>query len=502
MGEGEWRQGELVKAFSEGRVAGVPAPVERIDTHLSHVFLSQDRAFKLKRAVQLPFVDFSSSQARRAACEAEVMLQPMARALYLGALPIIKEGQGDFRIGGEGEAVDWVVCMRRFEQDQQFDRLASRGALTRQMVEEVVDILARAHGAAPATQSAGHAAHYRKVIDGLHRTEADGAAKLGVQPGSTFLFERLKQGHGRAVRLIEARRARGKVRRGHGDLHLRNICMFEARPMPFDALEFDEALATTDVLYDLAFLLMDLRRIGLGEHANAAMNRYWDVSHEEESALALLPFFMSLRATVRLAVAVEMGALGEAQTYRKLGLELLEPSQARLIAIGGLSGTGKSAIAQALAPLLPGPAGARLLRSDVIRKTALGVGLAEKADEAHYAPQRRADVYLDLADKAAQGVQAGATVIADATFGPCAARKAIVAAAAGAPFSAYWLTAPTRVRLERVARRQGDASDAGIAVAAGQSEPSDLGAEWRRLDADRPVRAIVEEIMHDLAQSS
>jgi predicted kinase len=322
---------------------------------------------------------------------------------------------------------------------------------------------------------------------------------MGLAPGSPVLFDRLGEALARMSPLIEERRKSGKVRRGHGDLHLRNICIYEGKPLAFDALEFDEALATTDLLYDFAFLLMDLRRVGLAEHANAAMNRYWDITGEEEEALQLLPFFMSLRAAVRMAVAVEAGELQEAQTYRALGLALIERAAPLLVAIGGLSGTGKTAVAQALAPQLPGPAGARLLRSDVLRKAKLGVSLKEKAQEACYAPERQAEIYRDLAAKSVRAIQGGASVVADATFRVGSTREAIAAAAQSAPFFAYWLAAPLSVRLARVGRRSGDASDADVRVASEQTEPADISLPWRRLDANRPISVIVEDIMNDLA---
>jgi hypothetical protein len=498
MSEEERLQDELVRAFTHGRVAGAPGPIERFDTHLSHVFVSGERAFKLKRAVRLPFVDFSSCEARRKACEAELANQPMARALYLSALPIVRDSNG-FRIGGAGPAIDWVVAMRRFEQAQQFDRLAARGALSRAVIEEAVETIAAGHRAAPATERAGYGAHYRSVIEGLRRTEQHGAREMGLKPGSPVLLDRLDEELARASPLIENRRKRGKVCRGHGDLHLRNLCIYEGKPLAFDALEFDETLATTDVLCDLAFLLMDLRRVGLAAHANAAMNRYWDIAEEEEAALALLAFFMSLRAGVRMAVAVAAGELQEAQTYRTLGLRLLGRAPPILIAIGGLSGTGKTAVAQALAPLMPGPAGARLLRSDVLRKTKLGLGLEKKAQAASYAPARRAEIYRDLVAKAAEVLGGGASAIADATFQERSTRDAIPAAAASARFFGYWLGAPLDVRLAHVASRTGDASDADAKVAGEQSEPSDIGPPWRRLDANRPVAAIVDDILSDIS---
>jgi uncharacterized protein len=495
----EQLQEDLVGAFVDGRVAGAPGPVDHLCTHLSHVFLSGERAIKLKRAVKLPFVDFSSSLQRRSACEAELAVnRAMAGELYLGVEPITRQA-GRFQIGGRGEPVDWVVVMRRFDQEDQFDRLAMAGALSRTTIEEAALGLAHAHAAARPIEHAGYSAHYRHIIRELRATEAHGARALGVTPGSPALFDQLDQELVRVGRLIEARRKNGKVRRGHGDLHLRNLCLWQGRPLAFDALEFDEALATSDVLYDLAFLLMDLRRVGLGQHANAAMNRYWDAAGEDEAALALLPFFTSLRAAVRMAVAVEAGELKEAQCYRTLGLDLADRAPPRLIAVGGLSGTGKSTVAQALATCLPGPAGARLLRSDVLRKARQGLSLEARAGQASYAPERRAEVYRELASRAAEAVSCGANVIADATFSVASTREAIEAAAGGVQLRLYWLSAPLGVRLARVAGRAHDASDADVSVAQAQKEPTNMSRAWRLLDANRPVLAIVAEIMDDLA---
>ena len=482
-------QTNLVSALSAGEVGGAPAPVERIDTHLSRLFLSGERAFKLKRALRLPFVDFSSCARRRAACEAELAVnRRMAGGLYVDVLPVTQDADGAFRIGGSDEVVDWVVEMRRFDQQLQFDRLARAGRLTLDHIGRAADAVARLHADAHTSVLAGHAADYRHVIRTLRQTEEHGAARLQIEAGSDLLFELLDAELSRVDPLIERRREAGKVRRGHGDLHLRNICLFEGEPMPFDALEFDERLATTDVLYDLAFLLMDLRGVGLAEHANAAMNRYWNAAGEEEEALELLPFFMSLRAAVRMAVAVEAGDLVEAQAYRTLGLQLLKRGAPILLAMGGLSGVGKSAVAEALAPLLPGAAGARLLRSDVLRKRRQGLRPEQKADEQTYAPERRAQIYRDLAARAQAAVAGGASVIADATFRVSSTRDLIACAAGRTRFMAYWLYAPLSVRLARVLGRAGDASDADVAVAAAQQEPSDLDSAWRRLDANRSMR--------------
>jgi len=492
----------LLKAFSEGRVEGASRPIQRIDTHLSHVFISEGRAYKLKRAVRMPFVDFSAAELRRAACQAELETnRRLGSPLYLDVLAVARRRDGSFCLGGEGDIVDWVVVMRRFDQSQQFDELAKSGKLTAELVLRTADRIAALHDAAAPSKLAGHAADYRHVIRNLRKTEADGAGKLGLIIGDPAPFDALDAELVRVDPLIERRRSRGKVRRGHGDLHLRNICLFEGKPEPFDALEFDERLATTDVLYDLAFFLMDLRRVGLAAQANAAMNRYWDTAQEDEEGLRLLPFFMALRATVRMTVAIEAGQLVEAHAYRRLAFELLTHRPPALVAIGGLSGTGKSEVAKIVASELPGPAGARLLRSDVLRKRALGLVPEEaraKADA--YAPAQRAQTYRDLGSHVVEAVAAGASVVADATFTVSSAREAILSIPRACT-KAFWLSAPPSVRLARIAARRQDASDADVRVALAQTEPVKLGPRWRRLDATRPVDATAADILQEVRQA-
>lgn len=296
--------------------------------------------------------------------------------------------------------------------------------------------------------------------------------------------------------LITRRRSAGKVRRTHGDLHLRNICLFEGEVIAFDAIEFDECLATTDVLYDLAFLVMDLRHVGLKVHANAAVNRYWDESNEDEEALALLPFFMALRAAVRMSVALEAGEAEAAEDYLRLGMGLLETHARPVVAIGGLSGSGKSTLARALAPHMPGPAGARILRTDVLRKRLLDVAATSYAGAQAYTSAAREETYRHLIQKGLEA-ESGASVILDATFQSAASRR-LALVAFGERLHRYWLCASRSTRLARVASRADDVSDADVAVAAKQHEPAILEPGLRQLDADKPLTENVAAICSDL----
>jgi predicted kinase len=193
-----------------------------------------------------------------------------------------------------------------------------------------------------------------------------------------------------------------------------------------------------------------------------------------------------------MSVAVEAGDLAEAQVYRALGLELLKSGRPVLLAVGGLSGTGKSAVAKSVAPRLPGPAGARLLRTDVLRKLRPP---AEEVGERIYTAEQRARVYEELMRRVSAAIHAGASVVADATFSEGATRDEIARAAKGASFQAFWLTAPLSVRLDRVSRRVGDVSDADVKVAARQEEPQNLSTPWRLVDADRPVELVAKDVL-------
>jgi len=290
-----------------------------------------------------------------------------------------------------------------------------------------------------------------------------------------------------------AREQAGLVRRCHGDLHLGNIVLLDGAPVLFDAIEFDRKIATGDVLYDLAFLLMDLIERGLTPAANIVLNRYLNETQRAEDldALAALPLFLSLRAAIRAKVAAERWAQGgerarveqSARDYFALAGKLLAPPPPMLLAVGGLSGTGKSLLARALAAeILPEP-GAVVLRSDVERKVLFGVAEADRLPETAYARDITTQVYALLVDKARRVIAAGHSAIVDAVFADERERAAIAQAAPADAFHGLFMTADLTTRLARVGGRKGDASDADAAVARRQ-EQYNLGAlQWTPVDA-------------------
>ncbi len=466
------------------------AKVTRIDTHAASVFLAGERALKIKRAVKFPFLDFSTLAKRKAACAAEIEAdRPFAPAIYRGVVAITRGPQG-LQIGGTGEPVEWAVEMRRFDETQTLDHLAERGEIDEKLADALGRAVAKAHAAAPV--ASGFVDELAEVIE-QNDAELHGSPDLFPATQVAALAAATRAAFARVRPLLERREHDGLVRRCHGDLHLGNIALIDGAPTLFDAIEFDPRIATGDVFYDLAFLLMDLIERKLGAAANVVFNRYlMDTRREEDlDALAALPLFLSSRAAIRAKVTAARAKQSDkraeaeqsARDYFARALELLAPPKPQLIAVGGLSGTGKSLLARALAPdVLPAP-GAAVLRSDVERKALFGVGESERLPKDAYAHEVTAKVYAAIEAKARRVLAASHSAIADAVFADPHERAAIKQAAGAASFHGLFLTAALATRVSRVGSRTGDASDADTQVARAQ-EQYDLGAlDWATVDA-------------------
>lgn len=504
-------QSAVIAFLSDPRSYGLDQafdPVERIDTHGAIVFLAGTRAYKLKRAVCFPFMDLSTLARREEACKAEIAInKPLAPEIYIDAVAITRGPSRELTINGQGEAIDWAVEMHRFDTGQTFDQLAAANALDDDDLDKAIDVAVAFQARAPERRASDWIADLGGYIE--HNDQAFlEAPAIFSRPAVSELTARTIEKWKSLEPLLLQRGQAQRVRRAHGDMHLRNIVKLKDSIRLFDAIEFDDRIATGDVLYDLAFLLMDLDHLGLRDKANRALNRYLSAptGPGDLDGLAALPFYMSMRAALRAKICAmsaahqtgtdAMRSKAEARNLFTYAADMLEPRDLSLTVIGGLSGTGKSRLAQALAPRLGCSPGAVIIRSDIVRKSLLESRPEEKLGPSAYQRSVSQTVYAEMARQAAVTLEAGQSVVVDAVFATAQERQAIedVALAAECHFAAVWLDAPLETRLARVEKRFGDASDADSRVVALQQD-YDLGVmDWPLLDSSGSFEKVCERV--------
>lgn len=485
--------------------------VERIDTHGARVYLGGDRVLKLKRAVAYPYMDLSTVALREQACRNEVTLnRRTAPALYRGVVALCQMAAGEAFLHDDdpdldrATVIDWAVDMNRFPQDRQLDQLARAGTLDAPVIDQLADRIADFHQAAAAMR--------RDNLWAMGWVVRDNAAELAEMAGTVLPDGAVS----RLIALTDAafaqhqsdlahRTAAGWVRRCHGDLHLRNIVLLPDGPAPFDAIDFNDALAEVDALYDLAFLIMDLDGLGLRPLANRLLSRYL-VRIGDLSGLSLVPLYLSVRAAVRAKIAASLAmtlvggsAVGvdaarlEAVAYLHRAIDDLADRPAQLVAIGGLSGTGKTSVARALAPSLDGCPGALHLRSDAVRKRLAGVSEETRLPADYYTPAWHARTFETLHAYARTALLAGRSVVLDGVYGRTEDRAEVegLARSVGVPFQGIWLEADLATRAGRIIGRTHDASDADISVAARQAAWHPGKVSWSVIDARGDLHDIV-----------
>jgi len=468
--------------------------VTRIDTHAASVFLEGERALKVKRAVRFPFLDYSTLEKRKSACEEEIRInRPFAPQVYHRVVAITEGRDGSLEVGGNGTPIEYAVEMSRFDESRTLDRLANTSPLGIDVAIGTADAISASHAVAPRVDAFPWIEAIPSLIDqnteGLQRSGYFATAEIRELAGAAHeAFARLRS-------LLEERGRQGFVRRCHGDLHLANIVLIDEQPVLFDAIEFDPKIASTDILYDLAFTLMDLLHHEQSQAANILFNRYLTTTPLENlDALGVLPMFMSIRAGIRAEVLLaklkgphsdQAEIIRGATAYFRLAQVLIVPPMPRVIAIGGLSGTGKSVLARMLAPaILPQP-GAVVLRSDIVRKQLFQVKDTDRLPPSAYQPDITGRVYEALAQRARRVLAQGHSVIIDAVFAQEPERRAVVALAreCDAPLTGLFLVADLATRKVRVDSRQNDASDATKEVAALQERYNIGDVGWTIIDA-------------------
>ncbi|MDR6536767.1 AAA family ATPase [Variovorax soli] len=461
----------LVTALREHLQADTGQPVALVETHISWVLLTPALAYKLKKPITLGFVDFRTLAARRHFCEEEVRLnRRLAPSLYVGVVPVC--GTTHRPRLGEGEPIDFAVCMRRFPEEALLSRLLPAGRLQAGQLEQFAQRLALFHDeaqvAAPESSFGGPDQAGRPGVDALARLRAIGARCPSDLQG--WVFEQR-----RALRTAWlARQRNGAVRECHGDLHLANLVAVDGRLTAFDCLEFEPALRWIDVMSDVAFLTMDLKAHGRSDLAFRFLDAY--LQHSGDYAgVPVLRFYEVYRALVRALVCrLRARAGGDAPPpgepdYLGCAAGLARDAQRtpRLMITHGLSGSGKSTTAAALLAA----AGAIRVRSDVERKRLFGLGIRQRSAEHHaeiYTQDATRRTFARLAECARTALQAGWPVIVDAAFLRRDERLAFRALAAElcVPFSILHCRAAEAQLRRRVSARDAEGSDASEATEA------------------------------------
>ena len=465
--------------------------------------MSNGLAWKLKRPVDLGYLDFTTLERRRWAIERELAFNRSAAPdIYRTVRRITRTGKG-FEFDGPGEIVDYALEMRRFDRGAVLDACPDK--VDGVLAEALGRTVARLHGSAPVKPDGGGAGGLGYTVASNAEHLRTLAARLGEEDVGR-LIAATDAALAAVAPLLEARRAQGFARRCHGDLHLGNILLEKGAPVLFDCIEFNDRLSEIDVLYDLAFLLMDLDFRGRRDAANRVLSAWLDEAARTFpesiwSGLAALPLMLSVRAAVRCHVRAQAGDDAQARAYLAAALAHLSPAPPVLCGVGGLSGSGKSTFARVLAPRLGACPGAVVLRSDEIRKRLCGFGPLDRLPPETYEAGVTERVYGRLFDEAELCLRAGQAVVLDAVFMKAAERDkaAALAGRCTVPFAGVWLEAPDEVLRARVAGRKGDASDADVAVLAMQlaQDPGELS--WARIDAQGDFAAAAQALASRLA---
>lgn len=495
-------QDDVIAFLSSAQGHPGGGPVEVVQTHGAVVFLAGDVAIKIKRAVRYDYMDLSMLEQREEMIRRELALnQPVAPEIYKEVIPVTREANGHLALDGDGTPVEWGLRMWRFPASDELSEIADDGRLDDALAHDLGQSVSDYHAKAP-QRSADGATLITDILDELDRVFADLDDLLDAGQIARFHAQSRAALNGIAL-LLRERSATGHVRRCHGDLHLRNLVMLNGKPVPFDALEFDEVLGTCDVLYDLAFLIMDLRHRALCRAANIVLGSYLLATMgREDDGLKTLPLFIGMRAAIRAMVLAQTArATGstisdEAALYLTEALSVLAPPEPALVLIGGLSGSGKTTVAQELAPQIGAAPGAVLLRSDTERKAVQGADPATHLAASAYTREARAAIYDRIIQRARDILKTGHSVLIDATFLDADDRQKAteVAMSTGIALHRFWLDAPSNILIDRVTARRGDASDADTEVVRAQYTNAVLPIDWKIISAAGSIADTVAQV--------
>jgi len=480
----------LLAALSEPAPYPRPGPVEVRQTHISVVFLVGDTAYKIRKPVNLGFVDFSTLEKRKHDCDEEVRLnRRLAPSVYRGVVPITVDN-GQLRMAGSGVPVEWAVEMVRLPEEATLKQRLARDEVTREQIESVARRVAEFHRTADRGAHISRYGHFDVVAGNAGENFAQMKTHVGVTVRPP-MYDRVRELTEKALadlkQLIESRAVRNLPCDTHGDLHLSHVYLFPDREPPddlviIDCIEFAERYRFADPVADIAFLVMDLAYLGRRDLARACADTYFAAMGDNEGR-ALLDFYVAYRAIVRAKVKGIKASEPEVTEYERLegrltatahwwlALGTLEEPLQRpaLVLVGGLPGTGKSTLSRGLAQA----ANFTFIRADEIRKELAGVPVNEKA-EGIYTDWWTHQTYLECGLRANRILEAGGRVLVDATFHSGVHRAVFLDPADFLSIPAVFFVCqadPALVR-ERLRARRDDASDADEKVY------EELAARW------------------------
>ena len=446
--------------------------IELVQTHISYVFLTGDYAYKLKKAINFGFLDFSTLDKRQHFLAEEIRLnESIAPELYLEVLPITQTGDR-YSLGGEGEVVEYVLKMRQFPQENLFVNLFAAGKLDIKQMEELGKIVAQFHSQAETNDYIRSFGTVAKISESFDENYQQTEKYIGIVQTQTQ-FDETKAYTDRFFAekdaLFESRRENNQIKECHGDLHLKNICLWQDQIQLFDRIEFNEPFRFVDIMYDVAFAVMDLEARDRKDLANAFLNTYLEQTGDW-FGLQLLPLYLSRQAYVRAKVTsfllddpgipqkVKEEAAKTAADYYQQAWAYTQNRSGKIILMSGLSGAGKTTVAKEIARNI----NAIHIRSDAIRKHLAGIPLNEKGGEEIYSAEMSQQTYSKMLELGILLANIGFSVILDGKYDRVALRQKAIATAKdnNLPLKIINCTAPTEVLRDRLDQRSGDISDA------------------------------------------
>jgi aminoglycoside phosphotransferase family enzyme/predicted kinase len=488
----------------------VQEPIRLLQTHVSYVFLTGDYAYKVKKPVNFGFLDYSTLEKRQHFCQEELRLnQRGAAPLYLAVVPIVQIGD-TFRLADSGAPVEYAVKMQQFPQETLLSQVFERGELTEAMLRQLAEAIAQFHQAAETNdeiRSFGTVEAVRQSIDENYEQTLGfiGGPQTQTQFDGTKAYT--DQFFATQADLLQQRMDGGWIRACHGDLHLNNICYWQDQLLLFDCIEFNKPFRFVDVMYDIAYIVMDLTAQGRTDLAATFMSHYVEQTGDWEG-LQVLPLYVSRQAYVRAKVTsfllgdpaipedVKQQASDKAAQYYTLAHDYVQPQPGRLIMMVGLSGSGKSTTARSLASQL----GAIQLRSDAVRKHLAGIPLQQRGDDSLYTPEMSRKTYDRLLALGIMLAKQGYKVILDAKYDRVATRQDVIAQSQAhqIPLNVVYCIAPETVLKQRLEARRGDIADATVAVLANQvMEPLSSGeaVNVTTVDTTQPIAPQLQALL-------